>query len=47
MRSSYIPPNVIHAAVNDTLEPVIGLIARTPADETVTEYDIRPMAKGV
>jgi uncharacterized RmlC-like cupin family protein len=36
----YIPPGLIHCAVNDTAEPAVGVIARTPAAEIITEYNI-------
>ena len=36
----YIPPGLIHCAVNETAEPAVGVIARTPANEIITEYEI-------
>ena len=36
----YIPPGLIHCAVNETAEPAVGVIARTPANEIITEYKI-------
>lgn len=36
----YIPPGLIHCAANETAEPAVGVVARTPANEIVTEYDI-------
>jgi uncharacterized RmlC-like cupin family protein len=36
----YIPPGLIHCAVNDTTEPAVGVVARTPAHEIITEYNI-------
>jgi uncharacterized RmlC-like cupin family protein len=36
----YIPPGLIHCAVNDSAEPGIAVVSRTPADEIVTEYNI-------
>jgi uncharacterized RmlC-like cupin family protein len=36
----YIPPGLIHCAANETAEPAVGVIARTPANEIITEYEI-------
>jgi uncharacterized RmlC-like cupin family protein len=39
----YIPPGVIHCAVNETDQPGQAVIARTPANEIVTEYPDIPL----